>query len=148
MTDDKAGSNLEAAALPLLLQRIAIAVFMAVWALDKFVNPQHSVNVFAHFYGIALPAETTWAVGLVQLAIILAFALGFMKRISYLLVFLMHAASTLASWKVYLALFGEGGNLLFWAAIPVLAATFMQYRLRDHDRIALDDHLKKAPAVS
>lgn len=134
------------AALPLLLQRIAIALFMGIWAIDKFLNPKHTAGVFSHFYGVDLPVELTWVIGLVQLAIILAFLLGFLKTISYLLIFLMHAGSTLASWKIYLAFLGEGGNLLFWAAIPVLAALWVQFALRDFDSIALDDRLKRNPA--
>ncbi|WP_281301282.1 MULTISPECIES: hypothetical protein [unclassified Iodidimonas] len=129
------------AAFPLLLQRIAVFLFMGIWTLDKFVNPTHTAGVFSNFYGIDLAAELTWVLGLVQGIILIAFLLGFMKTFSYLLVFLMHAVSTVASWKVYLA--GFDGNLLFWAAIPVLAGLWIQFALRDFDRITLDDRLKK-----
>lgn len=130
------------AALPLLIQRVALALFMGIWALDKFVNPQHTQGVFANFYGIDIAANLTWIVGLVQLAIILAFLIGFLKTTTYLLMFLMHLVSTASSWKIYLAFLGESGNLLFWAAIPVLAAFWLQFALRRFDTISLDDTLR------
>ncbi|GEQ97302.1 hypothetical protein JCM17844_09390 [Iodidimonas gelatinilytica] len=128
------------AAVPLLIQRIAVTLFMGIWALDKFVNPGHTAGVFTKFYGISLPMEMTWVLGLVQLAVLIAFLVGFMKTYSYFLVFLMHAGSTLSAWKVYLALYD--GNLLFWAAIPVLAALWLQFSLRDFDSISLDNKLR------
>lgn len=128
------------AALPLLLQRIAVTLFMGIWALDKFVNPEHTAGVFAKFYGVGLPADLSWVLGLLQLAVLAAFLVGFLKTYSYFLVFLMHAGSTLSSWKVYLALYD--GNLLFWAAIPVLAALWLQFALRDFDSLSLDDKLR------
>lgn len=130
------------AAVPLLIQRIALALFMGIWALDKFFNPQHTQGVFANFYGIDIAANLTWIVGLVQLAVILAFLIGFLKTVTYLLMFLMHLVSTASSWKIYLAFLGEDGNLLFWAAIPVLAAFWLQFALRRFDTISVDDRLR------
>lgn len=130
-----------AARRALFIQRIALALFLAVWAVDKIVRPVHASGVFAHFYGIDLAQEMSIWVGIAELLLIAAFALGLWKRWSYLLVFLFHLVSVVSSWKIYFALYGEGGNLLFWAAIPVLAAFWVQYALRDLDTLALDDHL-------
>jgi putative oxidoreductase len=85
-------------------------------------------------------------IGIVQVIILIAFLLGYWRGISYLLIFLMHGGSTLASWRVYAALYGESGNLLFWAAIPVLAAMWVQYALRRHDTISLDGQTRDAGA--
>ena len=134
------GMTTNKAALPLLIQRIAISLFLGIWTLDKFVNPEHSSGLFAKFYGISLPGELTWVVGLLQLAVLVAFLLGAFKTWSYAIIFLMHGFSTLASWKIYLAFFD--GNLLFWAAIPVLAAMWLQFALRDLDSYSLDDRLR------
>ena len=67
-----------------------------------------------------------------ELVLLLAFLIGFAKRWSYGLVLLLHAASTLCSYKQYLAPF-QPPNLLFFAAIPMLAACFVLYSLRDAD---------------
>src|SRR5260221_12434449 len=69
---------------------------------------------------------------MIEVAVIVAFLLGFAKQWSYGLVLLMHAGSTLASYKKYLQPF-ESPNLLFFAAIPMLAACFVLYYLRDVD---------------
>jgi len=134
------------AAVPLLLQRLAIGVFMAVWIVDKFVNPGHASGVFAKFYGLAIGSAMPMVIGIVQAIILVAFLLGYRRGISYLLIFLMHGGSTLASWRVYAALYGEAGNLLFWAAIPVLAAMWVQFALRRHDSFSLDGQTRAARA--
>lgn len=69
-------------------------------------------------------------IGLLQLLVVLAFIAGFMKRISYGIVLLLHSVSTLSSWQQYLDGFN---NLLFFAAWPMLAACIALYMLRDLD---------------
>ena len=137
---------LSEAVAPLLIQRLAISVFMGVWIIDKFVNPTHASGVFAKFYGLPIDSTLAMLIGIVQAAILAAFLLGYRRTISYLLIFLMHGGSTLASWRIYAALFDTGGNLLFWAAIPVLAAMWVQFALRRHDIISLDGRARAATA--
>ncbi|MFT7287262.1 MAG: putative oxidoreductase [Halieaceae bacterium] len=120
-------------ALSLLLLRVGIFIVMFVWTLDKFVNPAHSAAVFDHFYGVGgvTPGMFT-ALGAVQMLLVLAFGLGLRKRISYGLVMLLHAGSTLSSWAQYLDPFN---NLLFFAAWPMFAACIALYLLRDSDTL-------------
>jgi hypothetical protein len=73
-----------------------------------------------------------YLLAVIELAVILAFLFGFAKKWSYGLVFLMHGVSTLASYKQYLQPF-QPSNLLFFAAIPMLAACFTLYYLREAD---------------
>jgi len=117
----------------LLLTRISIFIVMIIWVIDKFANPDHAAAVFEAFYGISgLGAGISYLLGAVQLAIMIAFILGFQKRISYGLVLLMHTASTLVSFPKYIAPF-ESANILFYASWPMLAACFALYYLRDLD---------------
>lgn len=115
--------------------RVGVFIVMLVWTLDKFINPDHASSVYEHFYFI--PKET--AVGFMMLLaslemiLILAFVVGFKKRITYGLVLLFHAVSVLSSWKIYMDPFGSP-NILFWAAIPMLSACGALYLLRDLDR--------------
>lgn len=129
------------AALPLLIQRIALSAFFGVWVLDKFINPEHTAGVFNNFYGIDLALNLTWVVGAVQAVILIAFLLGFMKTYSYILMFAMHAVSTLSTFKFLINPYGQGPGMLFWAAVPVLAAFWLQFALRKSDTFALDDKL-------
>ncbi|MEO0770846.1 MAG: hypothetical protein AAFY72_15740 [Cyanobacteria bacterium J06649_4] len=119
--------------LVLLLTRISIFIAMMIWVADKFVQPDHAAAVFESFYNISgIGAGISYAIGAIQLAIMIAFLLGFKKTLSYGLVLLMHGASTLVSFPKYLAPF-ESANILFFAAWPMLAACFALFYLRDLD---------------
>jgi hypothetical protein len=106
---------------------------MFMWTIDKFVEPEHASRIMAEFYllgGVA--SAIVYLLAAIELVVILAFVVGFAKRWSYGLVLLLHAISTLASYKKYLSPF-QPPNLLFVAAIPMLAACFVLYYLRDAD---------------
>ncbi len=121
--------------LSLLLIRASVVLMLAPWVVDKFINPSHAIGVFDHFYGLGGVAETlVFVVGVVQVLILLAFAIGALKFWSYGLVLLMHAGSTLSSWKQYLNPY-DGANLLFFAAWPMLAALVALFLLREHDTL-------------
>jgi len=118
----------------LLALRLGVFVVMIVWTLDKFVNPAHTAGVFAAFYRIeGLTAAASYAVGAVQLVIVLAFVAGVARRWSYGAVLVLHGISTLSSFPRYLEPFD---NLLFFAAWPMLAACWALYWLRDADTLA------------
>ncbi|MPY89475.1 MAG: hypothetical protein GEU99_16300 [Luteitalea sp.] len=118
-------------ATALLALRLGVFVVMLVWTIDKFLNVEHAAGVFQGFYGLGgLGRGTLLVVGGVELLIVLAFVLGYRKRLSYGLVFALHAVSTLSSYRQYLDPFN---NLLFFAAWPMLAGCFALYLLRDLD---------------
>lgn len=119
--------------LALFFLRLGVFVVMLMWALDKLVKPEHAANVFKRFYFISgLDHGMFYAVGIVELVVILAFVSGFMKRWTYGTVLLLHAVSTLSSFGNYL---NPWSNLLFFAAWPMLAACFALYYLRDADTL-------------
>lgn len=121
--------------LSLFLIRASVVLMLAPWIADKFINPGHAVGVFEKFYGLGGVAETlVLGIGVVQVAILLAFAVGALRFWSYGLVLLMHAGSTLSSWKQYLNPY-DGSNLLFFAAWPMLAALIALFLLREHDTL-------------
>jgi putative oxidoreductase len=121
--------------LALLLLRLIVFGVMLMWTLDKFLNPQHSASVYQHFYMIGgLGAQQMIALGGLEMLLLLAFVLGVWKRLTYGAVLLLHAVSTLSSYKQYFAPF-DRGNLLFFAAWPMLAACLALYLLRDEDRL-------------
>lgn len=117
--------------LVLFLLRLGVFLVMALWTLDKFVNPQHAARVFAKFYFIGGVGNAAfYAIGAVELVILLGFLAGYQKRVAYGAVLLFHGISTLASFPMYLTPFP---NLLYFAAWPMLAACFALYYLRDLD---------------
>lgn len=117
----------------LLLLRLGVFVVMVMWTVDKFLRPEHAAGVYEKFYAIGgLGPGAFYALGVVELAILLGFLAGLYKRWTYGAVLLFHGISTLSSYKQYLAPF-EGPNLLFFAAWPMLAACVALYLLRDLD---------------
>ena len=130
MTEDM---KLEAS---LLLMRLAIAAFLLVWAIDKVISPEHAQAVFSHFYSSELSQPTLKAIGIVQIVVVAAFAAGFARFWTYGAVLLMHAASTASTYAQLLNPWGgDRPQLLFWAAVPVLAAMIALFLLRDRDRL-------------
>lgn len=120
-------------ALALFLLRLGVFIVMAVWTLDKFLRPEHAAAVFEHFYGLeGLGTTLVYALAAAETALLIAFVLGIMPRLTYGTVLLMHGVSTLSAYQQYLHPF-DSNNLLFFAAWPMLAACFALYYLRDWD---------------
>jgi hypothetical protein len=68
----------------LVALRIGVFIVMLMWTLDKFVNVTHASGVFEHFYGLrGFGPGIMAAIGVAELLLILAFVLGYQKRISY-----------------------------------------------------------------
>ena len=120
--------------LSLLLLRLSVFLVMFMWTIDKFINPGHAAKVYESFYSIAgLDAVVMFAIGTIELILLLLFLVGYKKRYTYGAVLALHAVSTLSSFKQYLAPF-DGPNLLFFAAWPMLAACLALFLLRDQDK--------------
>ena len=118
-------------ATALLTLRFTVFLVMLMWTVDKFVNPDHAAGIFTNFYFIqGLEAPVIYLIGGIELLLIAAFVVGYQRQVSYGAVLLMHAVSTVSSYRQYLNPFD---NLLFFAAWPMLAACFALYWLRDLD---------------
>ena len=121
--------------LALFFVRAGIALVLFMWTLDKLINPEHAAAVYSNFYFIeGISASIFYVIGGLELILITFFILGIKKRISYLVVFVIHGISTLSSYNQYLNPF-EGPALLFFAAIPMLAACYLLYLMRDSDSL-------------
>lgn len=120
-------------ALVLAILRYTIFITMAMWTMDKFVRPDHAAAIFEHFYGLAgLGVSLVYALATAEAALLIAFLIGLKPRFTYGTVLILHGISTLASYQQYLNPF-DGNNLLFFAAWPMLGASFTLYILRDFD---------------
>ena len=120
--------------LSLLLLRLSVFLVMFMQTIDKFINPEHAAKVFASFYNISgLEVVVKFAIGVIELIILLLFLVGYKKKYTYGALLALHAVSTLFSFKQYLEPF-DGPNLLFFAAWPMLAACFLLFLLRDQHK--------------
>jgi len=124
-----------------LLTRLSIFVFLLPWQLMRFSKPESAKGIAAKYYKVSsLPDVVHPAIAVFMMALLIAFLLGFKKRISYGLIFLLHAVGT-AFTLPYLIPGTENFNILFMAAIPTIMAMFILYRLREADTISLDSVL-------
>ena len=118
---------------PLFFIRVSVALVLVMWTVDKIVNPAHGVGVFSHFYFISgLENQIMIGIGYLELVLIALFLIGRFKNITYLIVLVIHAVSTITPFMVYLDPF-KSPNLLFFAAWPMLAACWMLYVMREQD---------------
>ncbi len=132
----------------LLMIRAGIATVFLMWTIDKFINPGHAAAVFKKFYMIpSLSNVAAYVIGGMQMVIILAFLAGYLRTWTYGIVLGLHAISTFSSWGKYIDPWTYP-NLLFFAAIPMLAACVALWLLRDLDTYSVDALLTKKPASS
>lgn len=119
----------------LLVLRVTVFLVMVIWTIDKFIRPAHAISIYEHFYFLhGLGPAVMYAIGVIELVILIGFVIGFAPRLTYGLVLLLHAVSTFSSFHQYLHPF-EGPNILFFAAWPMLGACFALYYLRDLDTL-------------
>ncbi len=125
--------NAKRIANALFVLRLGVFIVMFMWTIDKFIHPEHAAAVYKAFYFLGdFSATTFYIIGSLEMVILLGFLLGVKKTITYGLVLVFHTVSTLSTWQKLLTPF-ENVNLLFFTAIPMLAACWALFSLRDMD---------------
>lgn len=128
--------------------RFTIAWFLMQWAVEKFVKPEGTAKIFAAFYQLPVDVDLAPVLGGVQAIIVLAFLTGFLKKWSYGLVLLMHGVTTAVTWRSIVMPFADGSSHLFTTGVPVLAACWVLFYLRDRDTLFSIDAARAAKASS
>ena len=142
--------------LALLILRLGIGAFLLVWASLKFLRPEWMVNVFRNTYQLDwITADYAYAVGSLQLILVLAFIFGLFRTISYGLTTIMHGTGIIGALLGGNVLFKGGiigavtsstfeigytqfpANLL-WTSVSTLAALVALFLLRHADRYTID----------
>lgn len=118
----------------MLVIRLSLILFLLPWVIEKFTKPEQTAKIFSHFYHIDLPIAGSYVVGVIWALLLIAFAAGFKKNISYGLVLILHGLTTIFTIPQMLP-FLPTYNHLFVAAIPVLGGLIALYMLRYHDSI-------------
>jgi hypothetical protein len=128
--------------LPLFITRILIAIFMLPWTLMRFVRDEAAQGIADRYYKIGfLPDVAFLVIAIFMALLLLAFTVGFKKKISYGLMFLLHTVGTITTIPTMLPVLtgGEGGQILFFAALPIIGAMLLLYVLRDQDTLLAVD---------
>jgi putative oxidoreductase len=117
----------------LIFLRYGVGLVFLMWTLDKFINPEHAASIFEKYYKISgLAVTAAYLIGAAQLTLVIAFLAGAFKKYSYGLILILHSFSTISSYGKFLDPW-SGPNLLFFAAVPMLAACWALWKLRDLD---------------
>lgn len=129
-------------ALALAVLRISLGLFLLLWALEKFFIPATTVGIWKAFYLIDIGPSLSYLIGAAESVLALAITVGLWRRLSYGLGLVLHTVSVLSSWRQLVDPWGllSGGrpNHLFLAGVPVLAAFFLIYLLREADIHTVD----------
>ena len=119
--------------ISLLLIRVSTVIFFAPWVAAKFVLPESTETIFARYYHLEISGEmVSYALGGAQVLILILFLFGLFKLFSYGAVLAMHAVSTVSTIPF---MYGENMQILFYAAIPTLAALIGLFLLRREDTL-------------
>ncbi len=121
----------------LLIIRLSAAIFLGLWATLKFWRPEWTQNIFRGAYNIGFVEITpaiAYSLGVLQLAIVLAFAIGFQRFWTYGLMMLMSAAGVLGSLDAFGSYWNYPKNLML-TSIPTLGALTALFILRDLDNL-------------
>ena len=118
--------------LPLLFLRLTVGLFFLQWSIEKIVKPETTASIFDHFYGLDLSLVLAQVLGGIEVLLALAILAGFRRRIVYGAAFVLHLGSTLSTWQQLTNPY-VGGNHLFAAAVPLLAALWLLFRMAEYD---------------
>ncbi len=136
MTDP---SDTKSTAYALFILRITLAVFFLIWALEKLLLPETANGIAGYFYGFKLPGGVLTVVGLIQVALVLTFAAGAHRTLTYGSVAVYHICSTLSTWFILIDPYGRTTSgiphHLFLASVPVAAACIALFLMRKQDTL-------------
>lgn len=118
--------------LPLFLTRLSIFLFMLPWQIMRFTKPDVINNISNKYYKFSMPEIGSTITGVLMIGLLIAFLIGFKKKMSYLLVLILHGIGTAMTIPNLIPGI-EGYNQLFLAAVPALGAMLLLYCLRDED---------------
>ena len=130
----------------LLILRLSLGVFLFLWAIEKFILPQTTAEIWASFYKIPISGAIITILAILQTLLAIAFIVGFLRSITYGIALGINAITFISTWRQLFDPWGlasgESVNHLFLAGIPVLAGFIALYILHPWDRWSLDDWLK------
>jgi putative oxidoreductase len=132
----------------LLVLRFFLAVFLLQWSIEKLILPNAAASIASHFYGVALPAPASYALGSAELILSLALLLGFYRTISYGISLLNHTVTEFVSWRQLFDPYGlaKVGNHIWIATWPTWGGFAALFMMRAWDTWTIDGWLSSRSA--
>lgn len=114
------------------------------WAIEKFVNPERTVRIHDHVYYYDLEVDWVPVIGGLEVVLALALLAGLLRRITYGIAFAIHGISVVATWRLILDPYNlDTHNHLFMTGVPVLAAFWLLYMLRELDTFSAEAMIRQ-----
>lgn len=133
-------------ATALLILRLSLGLFLLLWALEKFILPQTTEQIWASFYQIPISGAIVTILAILQTLLAIALIVGFLRPLTYGIALGINAVTFIATWRQLLDPWGlasgESVNHLFLAGIPVLAGFIALFLLHPWDFWSVDGWLK------
>jgi uncharacterized membrane protein YphA (DoxX/SURF4 family) len=119
----------------LLILRFFLGTFLLQWSIEKLILPDAAARIASNFYGITLPVEGSYALGIAELIVSLALLVGFYRTISYGLSLLIHTVTVIVSWRQLFDPWGlaKVGNHLWISTWPTWGGFAALFLMRECD---------------
>ena len=124
----------------LLILRFFLAIFLLQWSIEKLFLPAAAARIARSFYGVTLPVEASYALGIAELIVSLALLLGFYRTVSYGLSLLIHTVTVVVSWRQLFDPWGlaKVGNHLWISTWPTWGGFAALFLMREWDTWTVD----------
>ncbi len=136
----------------LLILRLSLGLFLLLWALEKFILPQTTQQIWSNFYQIPISGAIVTILAILQTLLAIALIVGIFRPITYGIALGINAVTFISTWKQLLDPWGLASgaavNHLFLAGIPVLAAFVALFILHPWDFWSIDGWLKQKHMTS
>ena len=130
----------------LLILRLSLGIFLLLWALEKFILPQTTKEIWSNFYQMPISGTIVTILAILQTLLAIAFLIGFLRSFTYGIALGINAVTFISTWRQLLdpwgLVSGEAINHLFLAGIPVLAGFIVLFLLHPWDTLSVDGWLK------
>jgi len=124
----------------LFILRFFLAIFLLQWSIEKLILPDAAARIARSFYGVTLPVEGSYALGIAELIVSLALLLGFYRTVSYGLSLLIHTVTVVVSGRQLFDPWGleKVGSHLWISTWPTWGGFAALFLMREWDTWTLD----------
>ena len=127
-------------ATALLILRFFLGIFLLQWSIEKLVLPSATIRIAQNFYGVPLPAEATYVLGIAEFILSVGLLTGTYRTLSYGLSLFVHTVTVLVSWRQLMDPFGMAkiGNHLWISTWPTWGGFAALFLMRGWDAYTID----------
>lgn len=139
---------MNAKALMLLLLRCSVGIYLTVWGVNKLLNANGAVRLSdTYYFGLISDGAVVSIVGILQIIVGLAVAIGIFRKFSYVIHAAFWVVSTapiilylLDPLALYLV---DQGRLTWFPSTTLVISSFLIIVFKEFDTMSLDNKLGK-----